>query len=107
MIFSVLIHASEMYQDWPWFATLIDLLEMILVKSEERIAANYDKQLVTDAESLVLGAELRQNLARTETAVLAVSGNARLQASNPVLLRSLSVRNPYVDSLNVLQVSIK
>ena len=30
----------------PWFRTLIDLLEMILVKSETRVAANYDRQLV-------------------------------------------------------------
>lgn len=30
----------------PWFRTLIDLVEMILVKSELNIASNYDKQLV-------------------------------------------------------------
>jgi phosphoenolpyruvate carboxylase len=30
----------------PWFRTLVDLLEMILVKSELKIAENYDTQLV-------------------------------------------------------------
>lgn len=44
-----------MYKEWPWFRTLIDLLEMILVKSELKIAENYDTQLVTDAESKTLG----------------------------------------------------
>ena len=97
---------KEMYKEWPWFQTLIDLLEMILVKSEERIAANYDEQLVTDPQSLTLGAELRENLRATETAVLTISGSLRLQAGNAVLLRSLAVRNPYVDPLNVIQAEL-
>jgi phosphoenolpyruvate carboxylase len=97
---------KDMYQNWPWFNTLIDLLEMILVKSEERIAANYDKQLVTDSKSQALGEELRAKLRQTAEAVLSVSGSPSLQAKNGVLLRSLAVRNPYVDVLNVLQAEL-
>jgi len=63
-----------MYKDWPWFSTLIDLLEMILKKSEEKIAANYDSRLISDASSLALGAELRTKLHETSKAVLAVTG---------------------------------
>lgn len=94
---------QDMYTNWPWFHTLIDLLEMILVKSDVHIAENYDKQLVTDPESKALGKELRQRFFIAEQAVLAVSGNASLQANNHLLLRSLAVRNPYVDPLNVIQ----
>mmetsp|Transcript_28874 Transcript_28874/g.41145 ORF Transcript_28874/g.41145 Transcript_28874/m.41145 type:complete len:959 (+) Transcript_28874:68-2944(+) len=93
----------DMYANWPWFRTLIDLLEMILVKSDLKIAENYDKQLVTDPESLALGEELRVKMRQTEAAVLAVSGNPFLQANNALLLRSLAVRNPYIDPLNVIQ----
>lgn len=97
---------QEMYREWPWFHTLIDLLEMILVKSEEKIAANYDQQLVTDKDSLKLGSELRERLAAASSVLLGVSGHASLQIQNPVLLRSLAVRNPYVDSLNVIQAEL-
>jgi phosphoenolpyruvate carboxylase len=97
---------KDMYANWPWFATLVDLLEMILVKSEEKIAENYDKQLVTEPESLALGKELRTRLATTTSAVLKVSGNPSLQAKNVILLRSLMVRNPYVDPLNILQAEL-
>ena len=41
-----------MQQNWPWFSTLIDLLEMILVKSEIRVAENYDRQLVCVSDEL-------------------------------------------------------
>lgn len=97
---------KEMYTQWPWFQTLIDLLEMILIKSDVKIAQNYDKQLVSDPESLKLGEEIRSKFKTTVDSVLAVSGNKYLQAHNEVLLLSLLVRNPYVDPLNVLQAEI-
>lgn len=97
---------KDMYRNWPWFSTLIDLLEMILVKSEEKIAENYDRQLVTEEASLQLGRELRGKLRETTSEVLNVSGNTSLQSKNAVLIRSLAVRNPYVDPLNILQAEL-
>lgn len=97
---------KEMYTKWPWFQTIIDLLEMILVKSEKQIAENYDKQLVTDASSKALGIELRNKLVETADAVLAVSGHSELQENNTTLLRTLQVRNPYVDPLNIIQAEL-
>ena len=97
---------KEAYQSWPWFNTLIDLLEMILVKSDERIAENYDVQLVKDLQSIALGKELRGKMRLARAAVLAVSGHPELQANNPVLLRSLQRRNPYIDPLNVIQCEL-
>lgn len=95
-----------MYRDWPWFHTLIDLLEMIMVKSDATIAANYDAQLVTDPESLALGRELRQRMEVTSAALLKVSGHSSPQAHNALLQNSLAVRNPYVDPLNVIQAEL-
>ena len=96
----------EMYDHWPWFQTLIDLLEMILVKSEVKIAENYDKQLVTEPESVALGKELRSRFSTTVEAVLMVSQHKHLQATNTILLSSLVVRNPYIDPLNVIQAEL-
>jgi phosphoenolpyruvate carboxylase len=42
----------------------------------------------------------------TIVAVLKVSGNSQLQQENNMLLRSLTVRNPYVDPLNVIQAEL-
>jgi phosphoenolpyruvate carboxylase len=97
---------KDMYKSWPWFSTLVDLIEMILVKSEYKIAENYDKQLVHDASSISLGEELRGKMKTTQNAVLAITGNKVLQENNPALLRSLNVRNPYVDPLNIIQAEL-
>ena len=97
---------TEMYNSWPWFQTLVDLLEMILAKSDSRIAANYDHVLVTDEASLALGQELRRRMGVSEKAVLTISRNATLQDANEVLIRSLQVRNPYIDPLNIIQAEL-
>ena len=97
---------KEMYHNWPWFRTIIDLVEMILAKSETDIAANYDVQLVHDPECLALGRELREQLKMTSKTLLAISGHTVLQENNQTLLKSMIVRNPYVDPLNVIQAEL-
>lgn len=97
---------KDMYQNWPWFRTVIDLLEMIMIKSDTKIAENYDKQLVSDADGIRLGGELRTKLTETANALLSVSGNPSLQADNQGLLTSLAVRNPYIDPLNLIQAEL-
>ena len=50
-----------------------------------------------------LGEEIRETHQRTITAILDLTGHATLGENNDRLLRSMSVRNPYVDCLIVLQ----
>jgi phosphoenolpyruvate carboxylase len=96
---------SEMYRDWSFFRSTMDLVEMVLAKASPGIAAYYDAQLVP-AALRSLGDELRANLHRTVGATLQVTGHARLLEENPVLRRSIDVRNPYVDPINLVQVEL-
>jgi phosphoenolpyruvate carboxylase len=100
---------SEMYSKWPWFTAFVDVVDMVMAKSEPLIAENYDRQLVGSLdrpdkeELLALGARLRDELSTTKTELLKLRGYDRPQQENDILLRGLKVRNPYVDPLNVLQ----
>ena len=95
----------EMYQAWPFFRSTIDLLQMVLAKADAGIAAHYDRHLVPpDLQGL--GRSLRLRLQGAIDAVLAVSGQRTLLQNNPVLRRSIDVRNPYVDPINLLQVEL-
>jgi phosphoenolpyruvate carboxylase len=96
---------KQMHRDWPHFRSVIDLIEMVLAKAEARIAAEYDRRLVPD-DLQPLGADLRARLARAIAAVLDITGHRELVESNPVLRRSIDVRNPYVDPLNLVQVEL-
>jgi phosphoenolpyruvate carboxylase len=95
----------EMYRDWTHFRSLMDLFEMVLAKTDSRIAAEYDRRLVPP-DLQPLGAELRERLSRAITAVLRVTGHRVLLEDNPVLRRSIEVRNPYVDPINLVQIEL-
>ncbi|HEY6362323.1 MAG TPA: phosphoenolpyruvate carboxylase [Vicinamibacterales bacterium] len=94
-----------MYRDWTYFRSAVDLFEMVLAKADARIAAEYDRQLVP-APLLPLGAELRERLALAIRTVLDVACHRELLEENPVLRRSIDVRNPYVDPINLVQVGL-
>jgi len=96
---------QRMYREWPFFTSTLDLIEMVLAKASPNIAARYDERLVPQAQRQT-GAELRTALAATKTALLAVMGHAELLEANPVLRRSIGVRNPYVDPINIVQVEV-
>jgi phosphoenolpyruvate carboxylase len=94
-----------MYREWPHFRSSIDLIEMVLAKADAGIAAEYDRRLVP-SDLQPLGEGLRDRLARAIRAVLDVTGHAALVESNPVLRRSIDVRNPYVDPINLVQIEL-
>jgi len=96
---------KAMYRDWPQFQSAIDLIEMVLAKADGRIAAEYDRRLVPPSLQ-PLGDDLRARLARAIQGVRAVSGHGELLESSPVIRRSIDVRNPYVDPLNLVQVEL-
>jgi len=97
---------NEMYEGWPFFRALLDNAEMSLLKADLGIAALYT-ELVPDRE---LGerifALIRQEYERTQTAIFAATGHQHLMDADPVIQRSVQLRNPYVDPLNYLQVEM-
>ena len=93
----------KMYKEFGPFSTTIDLVEMILSKSDASIARHYEDVLVSDPDTKALGTEIRKIHESTEQAVLNLSGHTQLAQNDHLLLRLMEVRNPYVDCLNVLQ----
>jgi phosphoenolpyruvate carboxylase len=94
-----------MYREWPFFRSALDLIEMVLAKADARIAAQYDRELVP-GDLQVLADDLRARLQRAVDSVLGVTGHRELVGDNPVLRRSINVRNPYVDPINLVQVEL-
>ena len=95
-----------MHAGWPFFQTLIDNAQLTMRKADMTIAALY-ADLVEDEEirRRIFGL-LQAEFARTEAAILAVTGQRQLLGREPVLLKSVQLRNPYIDPLNYLQVEM-
>ena len=87
---------------------MVDLIAMTLSKTDFSISATYELQLIgkDDPVHNDLGKEIRQELLRTRLAILLVTGCSDLSNGFQLLKRSMKVRNPYVDPLNVVQAEM-
>ena len=82
---------------------------MVLAKADAGVFSNYNDVLADGASAengAELGKSLLQRLEKTVALVLEVTGHERLLQDNEMLLRSIEVRNPYVDPINLLQVEL-
>jgi len=95
---------GEMYARWPFVATLLDDIEVVLAKADMGIAEFYGQLVRPEHERL--GVVIRREFDLAVEHVLAVKGCARLLDSEPTLQRSIRLRNPYVDPIHLMQVDL-
>lgn len=96
----------SLIDSFPLFHDLIDNVELGMAKADLSIARQY-ASLVTD-ESMrhrVLRL-ISEEFERTRRVVLELTGQSMLLEKNPVLARSIRLRNPYVDPLSLIQVEL-
>jgi phosphoenolpyruvate carboxylase len=96
----------EMLHAWPFFRATIDNLEMVLSKSDMRIAALYAGLVKDRAVGEQLFGRIRGGWSETVDRVLSVTGQSRLLEQHPVLDASIRLRLPYIEPLNLLQVEL-
>ncbi len=96
---------EQMREQWPFFRTRIDMLEMVLAKADNDIARSYDERLV-EAELLPLGVHLRDLLSQACEVVLGLTGQSQLLAHSPETLEFIRLRNTYLDPLHLLQAEL-
>lgn len=97
---------DEMLAEWPYFQTLIDMLEMVLSKADAHVALYYESHLTQDEDLKVLGTALRQRLQDAVQTLLTLKGESKLLSSNGVLDQSMKVRKPYLLPLHLLQAEL-
>lgn len=96
---------GQMREQWPFFRTRIDMLEMVLAKADADIARLYDERLV-QPDLLPLGAHLRDLLSQACAVVLGLTGQSQLLAHSPDTLEFIRLRNTYLDPLHLLQAEL-
>jgi phosphoenolpyruvate carboxylase len=96
----------KMVTEFPMFADLIRNVEIAMAKADFSIAHLYASLV----EDLKLRESVYQMLAeefhRAKRMILLVTGQRELLERNPVLSRSIRLRNPYVDPMSLIQVEL-
>jgi phosphoenolpyruvate carboxylase len=96
---------AGMHRQWHFFRTFISNVEMMLTKTDLAIARRYVQTLVPEPLQPVF-ARIEHEFTRTVREVLALTGGSALLDGNPVLQRTLAVRDTYLEPLHHLQVAL-
>ncbi len=97
---------QRMHKQWPFFRTLLSNLDMVMAKSDLRIAARYVELVEDKAAAKRIFALLKAEWQRVQEALTLITGEPQRLASNAALARSIEHRFPYLDPLNHLQVEL-
>lgn len=95
----------EMYEKWPFFQSLIDLLEMVLSKSDFDISEMYAERLGTEKHQQMQN-YYKNELEASKENVLSISRHKELIEENTILKVGVAARNPYINILNIIQCEL-
>ncbi|HEY2177321.1 MAG TPA: phosphoenolpyruvate carboxylase, partial [Caulobacteraceae bacterium] len=97
---------ARFHDDWPFFASIVANMEMVLAKGDRAIAGRYADLVDDKALGESVFGLIRAEWDRTEAAILSITGQSRLLGDNPMLAAVIRARLPYIDPLNHLQIEL-
>jgi phosphoenolpyruvate carboxylase len=103
---SGLAQLQTMARSFPLFLDMIRNVEMALAKADFGIARLYASLVEDEALRDRVFATLETEFNLTNRMVLEITKQKSLLQTNPVLERSIRLRNPYVDPMSLIQVEL-
>ncbi len=94
----------EAYANWFFLRNLLDDIETMLARTDLDIAQAYNVLVPEGARRFFTAIRVEYEVACEH--ILAVKNSQRLLDTEPTLQRSIQLRNPYVDPMNLMQVDL-
>lgn len=95
----------EMYSEWTFFRAVVDSAQREMARARFEIAEHY-----ADLADPNIGARIHEKISadfeRARNAILQITRQKALLGNSPVIQKSITLRNPYTDVLNLLQVEL-
>ena len=101
-----LAQLQTMARDFPLFLDIIRNVEMALAKADFGIARLYASLVEDEALRDRVFTTLEAEFNLTHRMILEITKQKSLLQTNPVLERSIRLRNPYVDPMSLIQVEL-
>lgn len=102
----VLRQLKQMYEQWPFFRTILSNMDMVMAKSDLALARRYASLVSSKKVRDKIFSQIEDHWHSTKRALTMITGQKGFLANNPALARSIRHRFPYIDPLNHLQVEL-
>ncbi len=96
---------KELLENWHFFRTFISNVEMTIAKTDLEIARRYVDNLV-DPKLHKIFDQIKSEFELTVSELLALTNKSEILGNQPILARTLAVRDTYLAPLQLLQVSL-
>ena len=99
-----LVELQSMYREWPFFKTTLNNIHVGLGRADLWTASLYSELADATGREVFQGLQAEYEL--TCQRLLQVTGHESVLDTEPWLKKSIELRNPYLDPINLLQVEL-
>jgi len=96
---------KELLEHWHFFRTFISNVEMTIAKTDLNIAKHYVDNLVDPALHRIFD-QIKSEFELTVSELLKLTNKSEILGNQPILARTLAVRDTYLAPLQLLQASL-
>ena len=94
----------RMYEQWPFFRNVIENAQREMARARMEIAERYAR--LDESNGMACHARIAEDFARARAGLLQITQQNELLDNSPVIQKSIALRNPYTDVLNLLQIEL-
>jgi len=91
----------KLYRDWSFFTAVLNNAQREMARANLSVSKMYTREASDPFHAMIV-----REYEMAQKAILEITGQDQLLAMNPVIQKSIRLRNPYTDVLNLLQIDM-
>ncbi|KPP95123.1 MAG: phosphoenolpyruvate carboxylase [Bacteroidetes bacterium HLUCCA01] len=91
----------KLYRDWSFFTAVLNNAQREMARANLSVSKMYTREASDPFHAMIV-----REYEMAQKAILEITGQDELLAMNPVIQKSIRLRNPYTDVLNLLQIDM-